>query len=129
MVYTASGRTGDITLFVFQIKGLHHRHTRLLHGGRSHGRETDYVARGVNVWHAGLILLIDKDIAMLLHFHADLFKPKCLHIALPAGSDQYDIYIQYTERFQPQLDMVSLWFDLHHFVTQGKFKARCLQLI
>ncbi len=84
MVYTASGRTGEDALLVFQIKGLHHRHACLLHRRGGQCRETDHIASRVNAWHAGLILLIHNNIPMLLNFHADLFKPKRLHIALPA---------------------------------------------
>ena len=62
-----------------------HRDARLLHRRRCQRGKADDVAGGVDVRHAGLIVLVDDDQSAVSGLHADGFEIEIGDIAVPAG--------------------------------------------
>jgi hypothetical protein len=94
MVHTPIGRCRAMPAFVRQVEGVHHRHPRLLHGGRGQGQAADHVTGGIDVWHVRLEPIVDLELAVLVEPDTGPVECEPLRVAATAERDQHRLGLE-----------------------------------
>ena len=84
----AHGQKRRDALFVLQVKGVADGDTSLLYRSGSERRETNHVARGVNMRNRGAVVFVHGDVAAIVNEEARFFESKAIDGGAPPGGEE-----------------------------------------